>query len=150
MQKDNPYVPGHWRCPECHFLLVQSYVDHITAVITERYEPGGNCPNDGNELEPYTWRQAFHDLQHRVDLGSSLTGFLEFEDGDVMFAGRIGVVVHYNEVIGYSVQIRPGQWVKYMPGGQPMDQGVAIVRFEPRRINDRGYPVTKSPRLKPQ
>lgn len=150
MSEESPYVAGHWRCSKCHFLLVQSHVDAVTAVITGRDAPGGDCPNCGVELERYTWRQAFNDLISRVDLGSSLTGFVEFEDGDVMFAGRIGVVMNYGEVIGYSLHIRPGEWVGYMPHGEPIDQGVKITRFEPRRVNDRGYPAFKSPRLKEQ
>ena len=53
------YVPGHHQCPKCHFYLQKSIL-HPNGMSADRSMPE-NCPNDGTEMLPVTWKQNAQD-----------------------------------------------------------------------------------------
>lgn len=58
-QRELIYVPGHWQCPKCSFYQVSSIL-HPNGISPNRETPE-QCPNDGTEMMPVTWRQNAQD-----------------------------------------------------------------------------------------
>lgn len=65
---DLAYVPGCWTCPRCGFVLHKSTISVLECAIgtTETDRQSEPCPNDGEWLEPTTYKSVANSLQQRL------------------------------------------------------------------------------------
>ena len=57
--EEKVYLPNHWQCPKCNFYQVNSIM-HPNGICADKRTPE-NCPNDGTEMMPVTWKQNAQD-----------------------------------------------------------------------------------------
>lgn len=53
------YLPNHWQCPKCNFYQVNSILAP-NGIFADKKTPE-NCPNDGTEMLPVSWKQNAQD-----------------------------------------------------------------------------------------
>lgn len=51
------FIPGHYRCPTCGFVLVSSILYVQSGNIGAKDAAGELCPNDGTLMCPVTWEE---------------------------------------------------------------------------------------------
>lgn len=56
------YVPGDWYCPMCGFRVHKRILNPVNLAIgIDTSEVAEACPNDGEQLQPLTWKQDCED-----------------------------------------------------------------------------------------
>jgi hypothetical protein len=52
------YVPGDWFCPKCSFRLHKRFLSVVDlSVGVDASAEAEPCPNDGELMQPLTWKQ---------------------------------------------------------------------------------------------
>lgn len=60
------YVPGSWKCPQCPFGQVNSYLHLQSGTIGPNTDAVPLCPNDGSLMKRVTWKEYFADTNKRL------------------------------------------------------------------------------------
>lgn len=59
IQQRNPAMPGAWICDKCHFIQQKNILHAASGNVSADTSPLNNiCPNDGQLMRPFTWREA--------------------------------------------------------------------------------------------
>src|SRR3990167_2853291 len=59
------YLPNHWRCPKCKFYQVNSILAP-DGIFADKRTPE-QCPNDGTEMMPVSWKENAQDGREGQD-----------------------------------------------------------------------------------
>jgi hypothetical protein len=59
---DDPVMPGAFRCPKCPFTLQKNVISTAGVFADMRVDAPERCPNDGQILNPLTWRECNEEI----------------------------------------------------------------------------------------